>query len=237
VQWCASQPSCVAVVVVVMVQHRLGVARALCAKAGSLQVMVPHPCDRLTAEGDAASLPAEAESPEGSATLLACAPCDSSHVRVSVCRRRCRCAAVYAQFQAVLIALLDASIDASKFEDECRRLLGTGAYLLFTLDKVIAQVVRQLNVMVADPLTTKLRVCAPELLDRATVGDGRDLRVRVLRRHSTGVICTAACFSSALCPRNSVRRSSQPKTRRTRRCAAASCPRAAKTATLYGTGR
>jgi hypothetical protein len=43
---------------------------------------------------------------------------------------------VYKQFFALFAQLFDCAIDNAKFEDECRVLLGTKSYELYTLDKV-----------------------------------------------------------------------------------------------------
>jgi len=39
--------------------------------------------------------------------------------------------------------LLDGSSDSTKFEDDCRSIIGTQSYVLFTLDKLIYKVVKQ----------------------------------------------------------------------------------------------
>jgi hypothetical protein len=49
-------------------------------------------------------------------------------------------------------------MDRAKFEDECRQLMGTGSYLLFTLDRVVNHAVKQLQSLVSDPVSVKLRV-------------------------------------------------------------------------------
>jgi hypothetical protein len=41
-------------------------------------------------------------------------------------------------------------MDANKFEDECRLLFGAGAYCLFTLDKLIAQLVKHTQALFKD---------------------------------------------------------------------------------------
>jgi histone deacetylase complex regulatory component SIN3 len=44
-------------------------------------------------------------------------------------------------------------MDRAKFEDECRQLMGTGSYLLFTLDRVVNHAVKQLQALVSEPLS------------------------------------------------------------------------------------
>jgi len=48
----------------------------------------------------------------------------------------------YAAFVKMLKQLLDGTIDAVRYEDECRPLLGTSSYVLFTLDKLIFKLVK-----------------------------------------------------------------------------------------------
>jgi paired amphipathic helix protein Sin3a len=52
---------------------------------------------------------------------------------------------LYSRFIQVLYGLLDGSLDNSKFEDECRAIIGTQSYVLFTLDKLIFKLVKQLQ--------------------------------------------------------------------------------------------
>jgi hypothetical protein len=42
-----------------------------------------------------------------------------------------------------LYNLLDGSAENAKFEDECRAILGNQSYVLFTLDKLIYKLIRQ----------------------------------------------------------------------------------------------
>ena len=44
---------------------------------------------------------------------------------------------------SALYNLLDGSADNTKFEDDCRAIIGTQSYVLFTLDKLIYKVVKQ----------------------------------------------------------------------------------------------
>lgn len=47
------------------------------------------------------------------------------------------------RFMNALYNLLDGSADNAKFEDECRAIIGNQSYMLFTLDKLIYKLVRQ----------------------------------------------------------------------------------------------
>ena len=44
-----------------------------------------------------------------------------------------------------LYNLLDGSSDNTKFEDDCRAIIGTQSYVLFTLDKLIYKLVKQVT--------------------------------------------------------------------------------------------
>ncbi|XP_072965914.1 paired amphipathic helix protein Sin3-like 4 [Typha angustifolia] len=63
---------------------------------------------------------------------------------------------LYAKFMSALYNLLDGSADNTKFEDDCRASIGTQSYLLFTLDKLIYKVVKQLQAIASDEMDNKL---------------------------------------------------------------------------------
>ncbi|XP_024363995.1 paired amphipathic helix protein Sin3-like 4 isoform X2 [Physcomitrium patens] len=63
---------------------------------------------------------------------------------------------LYSRFMQVLYGLLDGSVDNSKFEDECRAIIGTQSYILFTLDKLIFKLVKQLQAAATDDVMHKL---------------------------------------------------------------------------------
>ncbi|PAN17692.1 hypothetical protein PAHAL_3G150100 [Panicum hallii] len=62
----------------------------------------------------------------------------------------------YSKFISALYSLLDGSSDSTKFEDDCRSIIGTQSYVLFTLDKLIYKVVKQLQVVASDEMDNKL---------------------------------------------------------------------------------
>lgn len=62
----------------------------------------------------------------------------------------------YARFISALYNLLDGSSDNTKFEDDCRAIIGTQSYVLFTLDKLIYKLVKQLQAIVSDEMDNKL---------------------------------------------------------------------------------
>ncbi|KAG2625202.1 paired amphipathic helix protein Sin3-like 4 isoform X4 [Panicum virgatum] len=62
----------------------------------------------------------------------------------------------YSKFISALYSLLDGSSDSTKFEDDCRSIIGTQSYVLFTLDKLIYKVVKQLQAVASDEMDNKL---------------------------------------------------------------------------------
>ncbi|KAJ6838532.1 paired amphipathic helix protein Sin3-like 4 [Iris pallida] len=63
---------------------------------------------------------------------------------------------LYAKFMSALYNLLDGSADNTKFEDDCRAIVGTQSYILFTLDKLIYKIVKQLQAIATDEMDAKL---------------------------------------------------------------------------------
>ncbi|XP_064952006.1 paired amphipathic helix protein Sin3-like 3 [Musa acuminata AAA Group] len=63
---------------------------------------------------------------------------------------------LYAKFMSALYNLLDGSADNMKFEDDCRAIIGTQSYVLFTLDKLIYKVVKQLQAIASDEMDNKI---------------------------------------------------------------------------------
>ncbi|CAL0311940.1 unnamed protein product [Lupinus luteus] len=62
----------------------------------------------------------------------------------------------YDRFMNALYNLLDGSSDNAKFEDDCRAVIGTQSYLLFTLDQLIYKLVKQLQAVATDEMDNKL---------------------------------------------------------------------------------
>jgi histone deacetylase complex regulatory component SIN3 len=56
----------------------------------------------------------------------------------------------HGSFFNLLCQLINNTTDATTYEDQTRELLGTSAYELFTLDKVVARLVRQLYAVAVD---------------------------------------------------------------------------------------
>jgi len=62
----------------------------------------------------------------------------------------------YESFIGQLTALLEGSIDNSRYEESCRQLLGNKAYIVFTFDKIISHTLKTLQGLVNDENVTKL---------------------------------------------------------------------------------
>ncbi|EME28827.1 paired amphipathic helix protein Sin3a [Galdieria sulphuraria] len=52
---------------------------------------------------------------------------------------------LFEEYLSSLKSLLDGSLETSKYEDRCRSLLGTNSYILFTMDKLIARLIKQIQ--------------------------------------------------------------------------------------------
>lgn len=63
---------------------------------------------------------------------------------------------VHKEFLTLLFNLLNGSTDQSQFEDDCRLLLGANSYLLFTLDKLIYKLIKQVQALLAEDIDAKL---------------------------------------------------------------------------------
>ncbi|KAL1187808.1 Paired amphipathic helix protein Sin3-like 4 [Cardamine amara subsp. amara] len=63
----------------------------------------------------------------------------------------------YARFMDALYNLLDGTSDNSKFEDDCRAIIGTQSYVLFTLDKLIYKLIKHLQGVAADEMDNRLQ--------------------------------------------------------------------------------
>lgn len=63
---------------------------------------------------------------------------------------------VHKEFLTLLFNLLNGSTDQSQFEDDCRLLLGANSYLLFTLDKLVYKLIKQVQALLAEDIDSKL---------------------------------------------------------------------------------
>lgn len=63
---------------------------------------------------------------------------------------------LYSNFLKQVYGLVEGSIDQSKFEDYCRTNLGNKSYVLYTLDRLLSQFMKQLHIMANDENVQKL---------------------------------------------------------------------------------
>ena len=62
----------------------------------------------------------------------------------------------YNAFLSILRGLVGGSLDAAQYEDCCQRLIGTQTYLFLNLDKLIVQLLKQLQLVINDLTSRKL---------------------------------------------------------------------------------
>lgn len=62
----------------------------------------------------------------------------------------------YRQFRDKLTQLLDGEMETARFEDECRSLLGAASFSLFTIDKLVTQMVKHCQSLLQDPSCMQL---------------------------------------------------------------------------------
>ncbi|GAB2280380.1 hypothetical protein Dimus_015015, partial [Dionaea muscipula] len=63
---------------------------------------------------------------------------------------------LYTRFRNAVLNLLGGNADNLKFEDDCRAIIGAQSYILFTVDKLIYKLVKQLQLIAADEIGNKL---------------------------------------------------------------------------------
>jgi paired amphipathic helix protein Sin3a len=64
--------------------------------------------------------------------------------------------AMHAEFMKMADSLIEGTMDPSTYEDDCRALLGTNSYQLFTLDKLVQKLVRQALTCLTEDQTHRL---------------------------------------------------------------------------------
>jgi len=62
----------------------------------------------------------------------------------------------YGSFMGQVFALVEGTIDNARYEEFCRTWLGNSSYILYTLDKIVAQTVKHLQAMANDEHVNKL---------------------------------------------------------------------------------
>jgi paired amphipathic helix protein Sin3a len=63
---------------------------------------------------------------------------------------------VHTQFLDLATSLIEGRVDASNYEDETRALLGMSSYVLFTLDKLVQKVVKQVQLVLQEEQSHRL---------------------------------------------------------------------------------
>uniref|UniRef100_M4BX15 Histone deacetylase interacting domain-containing protein n=1 Tax=Hyaloperonospora arabidopsidis (strain Emoy2) TaxID=559515 RepID=M4BX15_HYAAE len=71
----------------------------------------------------------------------------------------------YQAFVSKLYSLIDGSVDNVKYEDSCRSLMGSTSYFLFTMDKLVAQVLKQMQHLANDDTCQELTKAFVEVKD------------------------------------------------------------------------
>ena len=66
------------------------------------------------------------------------------------------CKETHREFMGLLSGVVDGSVDIGSFEDDCRQLLGANSYVLYTIDKLISKLVKQVQFVLSDETTLKL---------------------------------------------------------------------------------
>ncbi|RLN32219.1 hypothetical protein BBJ28_00005178, partial [Nothophytophthora sp. Chile5] len=78
----------------------------------------------------------------------------------------------YQTFLSKLYALIDGSVDSSKYEDCCRSLMGSTSYFLFTMDKLVTLVLKQMQHLANDDTCQELIKAFGEQHSDATASTG-----------------------------------------------------------------
>lgn len=190
-----------------ILMERLARARELCEAGTRRNQWAGHPLDRSAAEQRKAAAASNGEAADGgsatgedvtengsSATADEMMQVDDPDTNATGTGSRTTTGKavsadrLYQHFLTALYGIIDGSLDNSKFEDECRLLMGTGSYLLFTMDKLVSSCVKQLVAAINDSTVMKARAlyeyqierlsalvasgaqgCTDALLDQSTV--------------------------------------------------------------------
>ncbi|CAG5127144.1 unnamed protein product, partial [Candidula unifasciata] len=76
----------------------------------------------------------------------------------------------YSYFLEMVRAVLDGNMEASQYEDTMREMYGIEAYQLFTMDKVVQNIVRQVQHLVMDDIPSKLTKLFEEQKEKGGTG-------------------------------------------------------------------
>jgi paired amphipathic helix protein Sin3a len=98
---------------------------------------------------------------------------------------------IFAQFFSATMALAEGAQDTNKFEDFARTLLGNKSYVVFTLDKIISQLVKHLQAMANDENVSKL-VGLFVYHRNQREGDAKGVDVELYRNHVAQILANTA---------------------------------------------
>lgn len=105
-----------------------------------------------------ASTPAPAENSEGGENAV-----ESPPAMVCATPKPRQTGDPFQAFLSILLAVLRNQVDITKYEDECRTLLGTYSYKLFTLDKLIPRFIKESNTLIQSEHWPKMRDGADQI--------------------------------------------------------------------------
>lgn len=112
-------------------QERLLDAKKLCQSKTGRLTLIQHPVDRLAranTDDELLTTPTQEQPAE-----------------------------LYQHFLTALFSHIDGTMDSSNYEDECRQLMGTASYLLFTMEKLVHNTAKTLAQLVTDATAAKTR--------------------------------------------------------------------------------
>lgn len=113
------------------------------------------------------------------------APANHTNKQWTVMRSSHECGvAVFEAFLSSLHGVLDGSIESQLYEDSCRNLMGNQAYPLFSLDRLIVQIMKVVQLLVHDTVFSKTHEAWS--LHRAGSSSLHTINIGV--RHDAGVV-------------------------------------------------
>jgi len=101
---------------------------------------------------------------------------------------------VHAQFMSILLQLMDGTLEAGKYEDKCRELIGRNSYMLFTLEKLVLKLVKHLQVLLSEDISTKLLLLHQYEKARSQPGFYAAERDAVYHVNATMLLGDDACY-------------------------------------------
>jgi len=134
--------------------ERLSAARRLCQEQRGERNLVAHPTDRHSA---AQAEKRAKEAGDGSSGDVDMDADGNGNGNGNGGTKGDSAEELYQHFLTALYGVLSGSLDQGKFEDECRNLMGTASYMLFTMERLVNNTVKQFQAVVNDLQVTKMR--------------------------------------------------------------------------------